>query len=241
MLKFYPPASRDPDPTGDPQQLEQALTGSSALVPPILARANGVVLDIGPGSGTQIPFFRATSSSIQTIYGAEPCQNLHSQLQARIDAAGLNGKYRIVHCSAEKESLVPAMEKIGLLADARDVKGVFDSIVCTRVLCSVPRPQETIEGLYKLLKPGGKLLVCEHVVNPWTTKKGSIISRGFQVLYTMLGWSFFMGDCHMNRDTGKFLREVAKADGGWESVELEPHFGWSTLPYVSGELVKKNV
>lgn len=146
-----------------------------------------------------------------------------------------------MHCSAEKESLVPALEKNGLLDDAKVNKGgVFDSIVCTRVLCSVPRPEETIGGLYGLLKPGGKMLVCEHVVNPWTTRKGSMLARGFQVLYTLLGWSFFMGDCHMNRDTGKILREVAEGDGGWESVDLDSHFEWSTLPYVSGVLVKRS-
>ena len=128
------------------------------------------------------------------------------------------------------------MKKVGL-----DSEGVFDSIVCTRVLCSVPRPEETIGGLYRLLKPGGKMLVCEHVVNPWTTRKGSKLARAIQGLYTILGWSFFMGDCHMNRDTGKILKEAASADGGWESVDLESDFEWTTLPYVSGVLVKKNI
>ena len=48
-----------------------------------------------------------------------------------------------------------------------------------------------------------------------------------------------MGDCHMNRDTAKALRNVAAVDGGWESVELERSFEWGPLPYISGTLVKK--
>lgn len=148
-----------------------------------------------------------------------------------------------MHCSAEKESIVAEMEKVGLMKKGGAEKdgAVFDSIVCTRVLCSVPKPEETVRGLYQLLKPGGKMLICEHVMNPWWTRKGSMIARGLQLVYSLLGWSFFMGDCSMNRDTGKILKDVASEDGGWEYVELDSHFGWSPMSYVSGMLVKKNV
>lgn len=177
------------------------------------------------------------------MYGAEPCQGLHADLRARVDRCNLSSKYRILSCGAEPHSLLPELENQGLLPtgknDSGKKGGVFDTIVCVRVLCSVPQPAETIEGLYQLLKPGGKMLICEHVANPWKTRKGSLVARVIQGLYQMLGWSFFIGDCHMNRDTGKILREVANHDGGWESVDMETSFGWSSLPYISGVLVKK--
>ncbi|KAK2739456.1 hypothetical protein FQN57_006585 [Myotisia sp. PD_48] len=212
-------------------------TGSSALIPPLLARADGLVLDIGPGTGTQTPLF--TNPNLTKMYGAEPCVGLHDELRAKIDSCGLSSKYQVLHCGAQPQSLVPALKDAGVLND-NDQRGIFDTVVCVRVLCSVPNPEETIKGLYDLIKPGGKLLVCEHVINPWTTPKGSVLGRLVQVIYSTLGWSFFLGDCHMNRDTERTLKRVAEADGGWESFDMEGAFGWGPLPYVSGVLVKKH-
>jgi SAM-dependent methyltransferase len=210
-------------------------SGSSALIPPLLATASGIVLDIGPGTGTQTPLF--TNPGLREMYGAEPCMGLHAELLAKSQSAGLGNRYQILPCSAEPEALLPSLENVGF-SDLE--RGVFDTIVCVRVLCSVPRPEETIRGLYGLLKPGGKLLVCEHVVNPWLSRKGSVFARAMQQVYGLLGWSFFLGDCHLNRDTERTLRDVAKGDGGWESADLENSFPWSTLPYVSGTLVKRS-
>lgn len=172
------------------------------------------------------------------MYGAEPCAPLHADLSAKIASCGLSSKYRILSCGAEPHSLIPALQKAGFSA-AEMQAGVFDTVCCVRVLCSVPNARQTIRGLYDLLKPGGRLLVCEHVVNPWTSAKGSVVARLSQAVYTVLGWSFFMGDCHMNRDTEATLMEVGEQDGGWASVELEKSFGWGPLPYVSGTLVKR--
>ncbi|EEP79403.1 predicted protein [Uncinocarpus reesii 1704] len=208
--------------------------GSSALMPPLLATASGVILDIGPGTGTQMPLF--TNPNIKAMYGAEPAEGLHVDLRAKIEHCNLSSKYQILHCGAESSSLLPALDKAGF----KDLgSGVFDTIVCVRVLCSVPKPEETIRGLYRLLKPGGKLLVAEHVVNPWCTRKGSVAGRLAQLFYTLLGWPFFMGSCHMARNTGKMLRMAAAEDGGWASDGLETSFAWGPLPYVSGTLVKK--
>ncbi|KAL1956782.1 hypothetical protein VTO42DRAFT_6836 [Malbranchea cinnamomea] len=211
--------------------------GSSALIPPLLATASGVVLDIGPGTGTQMHLF--THPNLTAMYGAEPCVGLHADLRAKISSCGLLSKYHILPCSAEPHALIPALQKVGFSA-AEIQRGIFDTVVCVRVLCSVPNPRQTIRGLYDLLKPGGRMIVCEHVVNPWTTAKGSVVARLMQAVYTALGWSFFMGDCHMNRDTERILKEVGEQDGGWASVELERSFGHGPLPYISGVLVKRS-
>ncbi|KAL1999300.1 hypothetical protein VTN02DRAFT_4717 [Thermoascus thermophilus] len=80
------------------------------------------------------------------------------------------------------------------------------------------------------------MLVVEHVVNnPWRMRNGSVVARVAQAVYArLLGWSFFLGDCQLERDTAGLLRAVAEKDGGWETVELEEWFGWSPLPYVAG-------
>lgn len=226
-------AIRDQPYTQDAPSIPQ---NSTDLVPPILARANGVVLDIGPGTGSQMPLLRR--SEISAIYGAEPCVGLHSDLRKRAEDEGLGGTYRILGCSVSAEELAPALRKEGLLRQ-EEAGGVFDTILCVRVLCSIPEPEKTLRDLYALLKPGGQMLVIEHVVNPWRTAKGSFIARAMQGLYQMLGWSVFMGDCRLTRDTESALRGAADEDGGWERVELDSAFGRSPMAYISGVLVKR--
>mgnify|MGYP002717833898 FL=1 len=217
--------------------------GSSALIPPILRTASGIVLDIGPGTGTQMPLL--TSPAITALYGAEPCKGLHASLRAKAQAENISPKYHIVPTGVAADELVPALRATGTgVVDAYDTDpraGIFDTILCVRVLCSVPEMERTVGELYGMLRPGGRLLVTEHVVNPWRRAKGSLVGRVVQGLYHVLGWSWFIGDCCLNRDTEAVLRAVADVDGGWERVELERNFEWSVMPYISGVLVKKGV
>lgn len=198
-----------------------------------------------------MPLLRAAAANIKKVYGAEPCLGLHKDLRAAALREGLESKYNIMSCSAAASELVPALEKENVLSadkdtdptslrSLRETGGVFDTIICIRVLCSVPDLERTVSELYALLKPGGKMLVTEHVVNPWRSSKGSIIARFLQSLYHVFGWSWFLGDCCLTRDTGDVLRRVADGDGGWESFELEGSFGRVPLSYVSGVLVKRS-
>lgn len=183
------------------------------------------------------------SPAIEAIYGAEPCIGLHKEIHSKALANDLISKYHILHCSAASSELIPALDATGTgVTDAHKCTGggIFDTIVCVRVLCSVPELERTSRELYALLKPGGRVLVMEHVVNPWRTAKGSVIARIAQGVYQMLGWSFFIGDCCLDRDIEEVLRRAADGDGGWESVQIERSFGWSTLPHISGALVKKS-
>jgi SAM-dependent methyltransferase len=171
------------------------------------------------------------NANITAIYGAEPSAGLHPILRRRIEEAGLSGKYKILSCPAEKKALSTALAKEGV---GQSAEGIFDTIVCVRVLCSVPNLDETVREFYKLLCPGGELMVVEHIRNPWT-KNGSIMGRAFQILYTALGWTFLLAGCELGRDTASSLRN----GGAWEAVDLKTHFEWSALPYLSGTLTKK--
>lgn len=230
-----PSTQKEEEGEGGPISIKR-INQSSDLIPPVLAKATGTVLDIGPGTGTQMPLL--CSPEIKTIYGPEPCKGLHGDLTTKIHAYGLQEKYHILTSSVEASELVPALEKEGVIVN-NSSNGLFDTIICVRVLCSVPNPEKTIAELYSLLKPGGRVLVTEHVVNPWRTAKGSVVARVMQRVYQALGWSLFLGDCRLDRDTERLLKGAAAEDGGWETVELDRWFGKTVLPYISGFLVKK--
>jgi ubiquinone/menaquinone biosynthesis C-methylase UbiE len=198
---------------------------------------HGVVLDVGPGSGTQLFRFKDAAENISAIYAIEPNSLLHKSLAEKAKEAGLGEKYHIMTCGAESESLIPALHKAGLLKDpivGESGEPIFDGVSCLLVLCSVPAPQETINGLYKLLKPGGRFTFCEHVVA--TTPFASFLQK----MYHFFGWNTLIGGCHMTRDTVKWLLDAAKDDGGWEEVAIEPSLQNIPLAWVVGTLVKNH-
>lgn len=204
-------------------------------LPRLLASARGIILDIGPGAGDQLARF-SHPENIDVIYGAEPCVELHPTLRVNAAKAGLGAKYRILSCGAEPESLVPALAKEGLLG--KDGAGVFDEVACVRVLCGVPKQRETVENLYRCLKPGGRFVVCEHVVNDDEEPLGWV-GRLLQGVYMALGWPFWGGGCELTRDTEAVLMKAAEADGGWAEVKMEKVDKWSVLPDIVGYCIKR--
>ena len=207
----------------------------------LMNSASGIVLDVGPGTGTQQHLF--DPSKIRKMYGVEPAVDMHPELSKNAEKHGFKGKYEIIAAGAEVTSLIPALAKGGLLPKSHDgsyeTAGVFDTVVCCRVLCGVPDEIRTVEGLYRCLKPGGRMLICEHVVNPWPNG-GSLIAAFLQRIYMLMGWSFWLGGCCLDRDTERILMDVAKDDGGWEKVQIKSVESFTAIPFIVGELVKKN-
>lgn len=202
----------------------------------LLHSADGVVLDIGPGQGSVIRRFDA--SKITRAYGPEPAEDMHAQLQENIDKAGLHDKYTILSSGAEPATLLPALARAGVITSAHGSAsaGIFDTIVSTRVLCGVPAQADTAALLHRLLKPGGRLIVSEHVASPWP-HEGLFVGWAVQQLYWLLGWNFWMGGCEINRDTVGVLGRAAGPDG-WKSVDLQWADAWTSVPFVVGVLTK---
>ncbi|KAJ4369198.1 hypothetical protein N0V83_006283 [Neocucurbitaria cava] len=202
----------------------------------LLSECRGIVLDIGPGSGEIMPHFNPTM--IRALYGAEPAEDLHPGLRRKAQESGFGAKFHPLLCGAEPESLIPALHKSGILdlsgKDGLASEGVFDEICCVRVLCGVPHAEQTIKGLYNLLKPGGRMVVCEHVANPWRTE-GRVTARFMQLVYTVLGWPFFMGGCELQRHTMGYLRDA----GEWDKFDLKYYGPTDCIPFVVGELIKE--
>lgn len=201
----------------------------------LVAAASGLVLDLGPGTGTQLHLF--TPSKITMIYGVEPAVDMHPELKRAADKCLLGEKYQILAAGAEPESLIPALAKKNLLgAGEKEGSGVFDTIVSLRVLCGVPDQEETARSLYRLLKPGGRLILCEHVKQTYPDG-GDLIAWFIQKVYMALGWKFFLGGCCLDRNTVAVLDKVAGPDG-WKEINVKCVNPCAAVPHIVGEMVK---
>ena len=130
----------------------------TSAIPPILAEASGVVLDVGPASGVWIrdlgQIVKAHPGQITKIYGVEPNTMFHEQLRSNARKHGLEGVYEPVAAYAQD------LESSGIK------KGSIDTIITVHVLCSVgSHAEKIVRSLYEYLKPGGQWLVYEHVAS----------------------------------------------------------------------------
>ena len=109
----------------------------------LLASARGSVLEIGAGTGANLPLY---GSDVEALTVTEPeapmARRLAKHLREQSRAA------QLVEASAEQLPLPDAQ---------------FDTVVSTLVLCTVPDPQRALREVWRVLKPGGLLLFIEHV------------------------------------------------------------------------------
>jgi SAM-dependent methyltransferase len=108
----------------------------------LLDHVNGRVLEIGAGTGANVPFYGPDVA----LTVAEPEEPMARRLAKRLGE--LRPQTEIVHAPAEQ---LP-------FADAQ-----FDAVVSTLVLCTVADQPRALRELRRVLKPGGQLLFIEHV------------------------------------------------------------------------------
>lgn len=94
--------------------------------------------------------------------------------------SGLTDIYEILPCGIED---VMGLKKHGVTLSS------IDTVLSVQVLCSVPDPDEMMRRLYALMKPGGKLIVYEHVKSmdsvSMMVQSESFISCPFQFQVTL--------------------------------------------------------
>ena len=110
----------------------------------LLAGARGAVLEIGAGTGANLPFY---GDAVDSLICAEPEEPMARRLAQRV-AAQRTRAVAIVTSPAER---LP-------LPDAH-----VDTVVSTLVLCTVTDQPRTLAEIRRVLKPGGRLLFLEHV------------------------------------------------------------------------------
>ena len=111
-----------------------------------LARASGRILEIGFGTGRNLPHYPPGVSRIEAI---DPDTDLDRFSRPRIAASSIAVDFH--HLNAEH------------LPFAGDS---FDTVVCTLTLCSIPDVVHALGEVQRVLKPGGQFLFLEHGLSP---------------------------------------------------------------------------
>ena len=154
----------------------------------LLADLEGDVIEIGSGTGSSLPYYeRATR-----VVAVEPDASMARRLPAKV-----------------AEAKVP-IEVISTRAQALPFPDeTFDAAVAAFVLCSVEDQGEVLAEARRVLRPGGKLVVLEHVLGEGGTARWQ---NRLTPLHKRLA-----GNCHLNRDT-----RAAVARAGFDVTEVEP-------------------
>jgi ubiquinone/menaquinone biosynthesis C-methylase UbiE len=111
-----------------------------------LAGVDGRILEIGVGTGLNLPHYPDYVRKIVTV---DPNPGMNKKLQRRIDQTGIEVDMRII-----------GSEQLPFDED------VFDCVVSTITLCSIPAVKQALAELYRVLKRGGRVLFLEHGVSP---------------------------------------------------------------------------
>ena len=141
----------------------------------VLSEAHGRVLDIGTGTGSNLPLYPA---AVEELVLSEPDAHMLSVLRRKVSEMG-----------GRAIELVQAPAETLPFDDAS-----FDCVTCTMVMCTMPDPRAGIDEIARVLKPGGKLLFLEHVrsEDPRIARTQDRLERP---------WRFIADGCHCNRDS----------------------------------------
>src|SRR5205814_6829731 len=107
-----------------------------------LEQVSGDVLEIGFGSGLNLPYYPST---VTRVVGVDPSHTAAHLARKRIAASPF--KVEFVGLSAEK---IPVPD------------ATFDSVVTTFTLCTIPDVANALREMHRALKPGGRLHFVEH-------------------------------------------------------------------------------
>ena len=163
----------------------------------IVPLAEGHVLEIGVGSGLNLPFYDA--GKVRHVWGLDPSKEMWKLAQKprrKIDI--------------DMEFLQAPAEAIPLDDDS------VDTLMMTYTMCTIPGVLPALEEMRRVLKPGGRLLFCEHGVAPDESV------RKWQNRLNPL-WRIVGGGCNLNRPIPDLLQQ-----GGFKIREMETMYipGW---------------
>lgn len=142
----------------------------------VVPAAEGRVLEVGVGSGLNLPFY---GGGVARVIGLDPSARLLGWARE----SGAAPPVDLVEGSAERIPLAT---------------GSVDTIVTTWTLCSIPDARAALGEMRRVLKPAGRLLFVEHGLAPDPRV------RRWQDALTP-AWKHLAGGCHLNRPIAELI------------------------------------
>ncbi|MDA8653855.1 class I SAM-dependent methyltransferase [Alphaproteobacteria bacterium] len=140
----------------------------------VVPHCTGRVLEVGMGSGLNLPYYNP--SKIDMVFGLEPAPAMVALAKPKADAVPF-----------PVEFIDLPGEEIPLEDNS------IDTVLLTYTLCTIPGAEAALAGMRRVLKPGGKLLFCEHgrapdaAIEKWQNRING-------------AWRHIAGGCNVNRD-----------------------------------------
>jgi ubiquinone/menaquinone biosynthesis C-methylase UbiE len=168
----------------------------------VVPRAEGRVLEVGIGSGLNLPFYDTTK--VTRILGLDPSLELTGM--ARESARELDVPVEFLPVPGEEIPLE---------------NGSVDTVLVTYTLCSIADVRTALSEMRRVLTPGGRLVFCEH---------GRSSDRGTFRWQRRLDpvWSRFSGGCHLDRDIPALIED---AGFSVEEMRAEFIPGWKPASF----------
>ncbi|MGC9261081.1 MAG: class I SAM-dependent methyltransferase [Phycisphaerae bacterium] len=137
----------------------------------LMVQATGRVLEIGGGTGVNLPHYGTKCQLVLT----EPDE---AMLRRAANSIGARTA-RLVAADAQYLPFRSAS---------------FDMVVATLTFCTIPQPTMAFREAHRVLRPAGKLLLLEHVraARPWIAWLQNVLTPS---------WRILADGCHLNRDT----------------------------------------
>jgi len=160
----------------------------------IVPHAKGTILEIGIGSGLNIPFYE--KSKVEKIYGLDPSPELCEM-----------AKQAAIKNEIDISFLLNGAEEIKLTSNS------IDTVLLTYTLCTIPNPFDALREIKRVMKSDGRILFCEHGVAPddkvikWQNRINPL-------------WGKLFGGCNINRDIPNILLENGFKINGLEQMYL---------------------
>ena len=168
----------------------------------VIPLASGRILEIGIGSGLNLPFY--DSAKVQHLTAIDPSEELWKENITNTDELGFG--FQFIKAIAE---------------DIPEENNSFDSAVITYALCSIPDTDKALAEIRRVLKANGTLIFCEHGVAPESSVKKW--QNALNPLWKRLG-----GGCNLNRDIPSIIENNGFAMSKIDTMYIP---GWKPASY----------
>lgn len=165
----------------------------------------GEVLELGFGSGHNVPFL--DPEQVTRVHAVEPEAGMAPL--ARKAAGRAPFPVEVHQCIAEDLDLPPQS---------------IDTVFVTYTLCTIPDPAPALAATRRFLRPGGRLVFCEHGLAPDPDVQAS--QRKIEPF-----WRRIAGGCHLQRDIPRIIRDAGFAIDTVETMYLPNTPRWAGFNY----------